>query len=128
MVNDHNIVWENCLKTIRGNISPQSFKTWFEPIKPIRLENEALTIQVPNKIFYEWLEEHYVGLLKSTIRQEIGQKAKLEYQIPIGKTQETNISARKPTHNTSNTAFVAADHIKNPFVIPGIKKVKIDPQ
>lgn len=128
MVNDHNIVWENCLKTIRGNISPQSFKTWFEPIKAIRLENEALTIQVPNKIFYEWLEEHYVGLLKSTIRQEIGQKAKLEYQIPIVKTQETNISARKPTHNTSNTAFVAADHIKNPFVIPGIKKVKIDPQ
>ena len=45
----------------------ESFKTWFEPIKPLRLENQSLTIQVPNKIFYEWLEEHFVTLLKSTI-------------------------------------------------------------
>ncbi len=57
MVNDHNIVWENCLQAIRDNVSVQSFKTWFEPIKPLRLENESLTIQVPNKIFYEWLRK-----------------------------------------------------------------------
>jgi chromosomal replication initiator protein len=56
---------------IQKNVSPQSFKTWFEPIKPIRLEGEVLTIQVPNKFFFEWLEEHYVPLLKKSIRQEL---------------------------------------------------------
>ena len=68
MVKDHATVWDNCLQTIRRNVPQQSYKTWFEPIKPVRLDNNALTIQVPNKFFYEWLEEHYVSLLKTTIR------------------------------------------------------------
>jgi chromosomal replication initiator protein len=44
-------VWNNCLKLIQDNVSPQSFKTWFEPIKPIKLENKVLTIQVPSQFF-----------------------------------------------------------------------------
>ena len=66
MVIDHAAVWDNCLQTIRKNVPNQSFRTWFEPIKPVGLEDHALTIQVPNKFFYEWLEEHYVSLLKMT--------------------------------------------------------------
>lgn len=74
-------VWENCTEKIRNEINAQSFKTWFEPIKPVKLENSVLTIQVPNKFFYEWLEEHYVTILKNTIRRELGENGKLEYQI-----------------------------------------------
>ena len=62
-------------------MNQQSFKTWFEPIKPVSLKQNALTIQVPNKFFYEWLEEHYVKLLKTTIRRELGDRGRLEYQI-----------------------------------------------
>ena len=70
MIKDCATVWDSCLRTIRKNVNSQSFKTWFEPIRPVRLEEGALTIQVPNKFFYEWLDEHYVALLKRTIRQE----------------------------------------------------------
>ena len=58
------VVWNNCLSIIKDNVSPQSFKTWFEPIKPIRLKSNVLTIQVPSQFFYEWLEQHYIDLLK----------------------------------------------------------------
>ena len=43
------VVWNNCLSIIKDNVSPQSFKTWFEPIKPIRLKGNVLTIQVPSQ-------------------------------------------------------------------------------
>ncbi|HFB99174.1 MAG TPA: chromosomal replication initiator protein DnaA, partial [Phaeodactylibacter sp.] len=85
MVKDFISVWDNCLRTIRKNVNEQSFKTWFEPIRAVGLDNGSLTIQVPNKFFYEWLEEHYVALLKLTIRQELGEKGKLEYQILMSK-------------------------------------------
>ena len=49
MTRDHSSVWDNCLQAIRKNVNQQSFKTWFEPIKPVRLDNNALTIQVLNK-------------------------------------------------------------------------------
>jgi len=123
MTLDHLTVWENCLQAIRKSINAQSFKTWFEPIKPIKLEGSALTIQVPNNFFYEWLEENYVGLLKKTIRQELGQSGQLEYQIFVENHINTNFSPNK-----SGRQFYSPEHIANPFVIPGIKKLKVDPQ
>jgi len=44
-------VWESCCRLIKDNISNQSFRTWFEPIKPVRLEKNVLTIQVPSQFF-----------------------------------------------------------------------------
>lgn len=44
-------VWKNCLKIIKDNVNLQSYKTWFEPIKPIKLDKNVLTIQVPSQFF-----------------------------------------------------------------------------
>lgn len=146
MVKDHATVWDSCLHTIRNNVNMQSFKTWFEPIKPVGLDGSALTIQVPNKYFYEWLEEHYVGLLKTTIRRELGDKGRLEYQILVAETNEDEKRKNQQNayssvgnsiavnngnahaHDVLGLGMVDTETIKNPFIIPGIKKVKIDPQ
>ena len=66
MKKNHITVWENCLSVIKDNISLQGYKTWFEPIVPVKLKSNVLTIQVPSQFFYEWLEEHYISLLKKT--------------------------------------------------------------
>jgi chromosomal replication initiator protein len=136
MVKDCVTVWDNCLQIIRRNVNGQSFKTWFEPIRPIRLENNALTIQVPNKFFYEWLEEHYVALLKLTIRKELGEKGRLEYQILTSPFRQRQESPKIQGSNGKNghlgegvmPGSLDTAHIKNPFVIPGIKKLSVDPQ
>ena len=39
--------WNNCLTVIKDNVSIQAFKTWFEPIKAVKLKSNVLTIQVP---------------------------------------------------------------------------------
>ena len=74
-------VWNNCLKIIQDNVTTQNFKTWFKPIKAVALEGKTLTIQVPSQFCFEWLEKHYLTLMKKTIMREIGKDAKLEYNI-----------------------------------------------
>ena len=144
MNKDYTAVWDNCLSTIKKNVNAQSFKTWFEPIKPVKLEGTSLTIQVPNKFFYEWLEEHYVALLKTTVRKELGEKGRLDYQIlngvqdkqkPTGQTAPPGTTPsvfRQKEKDSSNDlgspGSLDADNIKNPFVIPGIRRVKVEPQ
>ncbi|MGD1843612.1 MAG: chromosomal replication initiator protein DnaA [Thermonemataceae bacterium] len=78
-------VWNNCLNVIKENIPEQSFKTWFEPIVPLKLEGTVLTIQVPSQFFYEWIEEHYIHLLRIAIDKELGTTGRLEYSIIIDK-------------------------------------------
>ncbi|MGB0176910.1 MAG: DnaA N-terminal domain-containing protein, partial [Owenweeksia sp.] len=38
-------VWENCLDYIKDNIPSQSFKTWFLPIKPLKLKDTFISIR-----------------------------------------------------------------------------------
>lgn len=126
MVKDCKTVWDSCLNTIRQNVNQQSFKTWFEPIKPVGLSENALTIQVPNKFFYEWLEEHYVGILKTSIKRELGVEGRLEYQILM--RDDSNKVKIARGHLPQTEEIGTAYEIKNPFVIPGIKKFRVDPQ
>ncbi len=128
MLKNHATVWDSCLQTIRRSVNLQSFRTWFEPIKPVRLENNALTIQVPNKFFYEWLEEHYVALLKSTIRHELGDHGRLEYQILMSNGRKKAKKEALQGKESYSPGMIDIQNVKNPFVIPGIKKLKVDPK
>ena len=76
MLKDCQTVWANCLRVIKANIGEQSFRTWFEPIVPVQLHHNVLIIQVPSQFFYEWLEEHYVDVLKKSIYQELGHEGR----------------------------------------------------
>ncbi len=131
-------VWENCLVYIKDNIQDQAYKTWFEPIVPVKLENKVLSIQVPSKFFYEWLEEHYVKLLKSCLLREMGNDARLVYIIKMENTygNRTPFTESIPSNNRPQIVLQQVDaplnssngELKNPFVIPGIKNLQIESQ
>ncbi len=139
MSKNHVDVWSNCLKVIRDNVPSISFKTWFEPIVPLKLENNILTIQVPSPFFYEYLEEQYIDILSKTLRKEIGDDVKLEYNVVMDNNALSNAkpyTVKLPAKNKSDLknqpVSVPLDSedrsIKNPFILPGIKKLNIDPQ
>nr|WP_299344271.1 chromosomal replication initiator protein DnaA [Allomuricauda sp.] len=133
-----NSVWNNCLAFIQDNIQPQAFKTWFEPIKPIKLTDNALSIQVPSKFFYEWLEEHYVKLLKVALTKELGKNAKLIYIIKMENKYGNKEPFTEQIPSSNRTAMAPQEldvpitskspELKNPFVIPGIRNIKIESQ
>ncbi len=84
---DCQTVWQQCLEVIKSEIPEQSFKTWFIPVRPLRLRQNILTIQVPSLYFYEFLEEHYVLVLRKAIIEQLGTNGKLEYSLLPEKKQ-----------------------------------------
>ncbi len=131
-------VWGNCLKFIKDNIQPQAYKTWFEPIVAVKFTDNALSIQVPSKFFYEWLEEHYVKILKVALTKQLGENAKLVYIIKMENTygNKQPFTERIPSSNRSAVKAQDVDiplnnknpELRNPFIIPGIRNVKIESQ
>jgi len=127
-------VWNNCLKFIQDNISEQNFETWFHPIRPIKLKQNILTVEVPSKFFYEWLEENYIDLIKATIKKELGKEGKLLYNIIVNNNNSQSISLpstnRKINANPEHylPSGAVEKKFKNPFIIPGLKKVQINSQ
>ncbi len=97
----------------------------------------VLTIEVPSEFFFEFLEEHYITLLRKTIRQVMGTGAKLEYSILMDQnTSDVPYAVKVPSKNTGNLKNVPVhapvnigqNGIRNPFIIPGLQKVNIDSQ
>ena len=131
-------VWNNCLSFIKDNIQPQAYKTWFEPIKAVKLSDNALSIQVPSKFFYEWLEEHYVKILKVALTKQLGETAKLVYVIKMENTYGNKQPFTEKIPSSNRGAMKSQDvdvplnnknpELKNPFIIPGIRNVKIESQ
>ncbi len=131
-------VWSKCLSFIKDNINSQAYKTWFEPIKPINVYGNVLTIQVPTKFFYEWLEEHYIKILRVALVRELGKDAKLIYDVKMENnysnsnphTVKIPSSNRNPIPDQRVTVPMELNkkELRNPFVIPGIQKVKVESQ
>ena len=130
---NHKQVWANCLNIIRDNIDEQNFQTWFVPIKPMGIEKTTLILQLPSHMFYEWLEEHYINLLKKVIKKELGEQGKLQYRVVIASNSQTISLPSNPRQAISNpSTSIPLEYYKSgnkevptPFVVPGIKKHKI---
>ena len=108
---DYREVWDNCLQIIRDNIPESSYRTWFEPIRPVRLEGSTLTIQVPSGFFPEYIEAHYIDILRSSMKRVIGKDA------PDSGIVNPDIALPKEK----------VEKIDDPYVIPGIKGITVNP-
>ena len=74
-------VWKSCLLKIKENVSMMTYNTWFLPIKPIELVDSTLKVQIPSQFFWEWIDEHFNGLITRSITGVLGKEAKLTYII-----------------------------------------------
>lgn len=106
---------------IKEEVAEQGFSTWFEPIVPLKLQNNILTIQVPSQFFYEWLEEHYVRVLKKALEQSIGPGAKLEYSVIVdrGDKEHAPVSINLPNRSGSSNRN-GRPAASNPFELESV--------
>ncbi len=124
MVKDCLSVWNNCLHSIKESVGEQSFNTWFSPVEPLKLDNNVLTIQVPSQFFYEWLEEHYVHILRKVIHQELGPEGRLEYSVIVDRGNEKYkpFTINLPNNNKSDKPKEVKQEstFSNPFTLNGV--------
>ena len=135
MARDHVEIWKDCLAMIKDNTTELSFKTWFEPIVPVSLEGDMLTLDVPTPFFPEFIESHFYDLLKAAVKRYVGQGGKVNYRVRMDSSDPTytitvpssNRSVPKNPIGRPAPESLTQNPI-NPFVIPGLKKLQIESQ
>jgi len=125
----HNDIWQHCLERIKERTSAEEFAKWFQPIVPLEFDGTTLRLRVPNASYVYQIEKNYIPFLRPIITQLYGQQTRLHYAVPKSESAPIPVSAEADT--TPISRFVTQNdtaNIKNPFVIPGLKKIIIDPQ
>ena len=109
-------VWKECLSIIRENVSSQSFNTWFGPLKAQSLDEDddlcKLTIQLPSRFHYEWLEDHYFSLLRKTITRVLGSNGRLFYDV-VAEPKDPDDDPRRPPQPSPNSGERARPSNRN---------------
>ena len=74
-------IWQKALENIKRELSEQSFKTWIEPARFKKLENNVLSLEIPDKFYGDWLKEHYQDIIRGAISEVAGIKPNIEYIV-----------------------------------------------
>ena len=123
------IIWKNCLQKIKENVTQMTFNTWFLPIKAIGLKDSVLTVQLPSKFFWEWVDEHFNSLLNKTIKDVIGPEAQLTYiiddsdtSLEINEKEVVNKNLNKIEQEKSKPKQNFESHLNNRYTFENFIK------
>ncbi|MBO5807458.1 MAG: hypothetical protein J6Q98_04620 [Bacteroidaceae bacterium] len=86
--------WAKCLEIISDNVPEKTFRTWFADIRPLKFEENTLTIQVKSNFVYEFLENNCVDMLRLTIFKVFGNGTQLMYSVLTDKTNDLSMEVR----------------------------------
>jgi chromosomal replication initiator protein len=127
-LNNNIQLWNKCLEIIKDNIPEQAFDTWFKPIVPVTFQDNKLTLGVPSQFFCEYLDTHFMTVIKPTILRVFGKETKLVYHTIVDQSSgsaldypadESNAILKKAPQQSLVNAI-------NPFNRPLVQD--LDPQ
>lgn len=128
----HIEVWAACLRRIQEVVAPGETSTWFVPLKPVSLVESTLTLEVPSDFVRNYIEEHYLSVLKAAISTELGSDAKLKYLIrPVMNGQGMTVTSQESGIVNANTKITVStipsgQETVNPFYNPTFKTFRPD--
>ena len=75
------IIWSNFLNSIKNNMTPLSFNTWFKDTELYEYKDGVAKIIVPMGMFKRHLATRYYDLIVSTLSEIIGDNIEAEFYL-----------------------------------------------
>ena len=107
--------WDSVLSILKEEITEVGFKTWFEPLKPIKFEDNTLYIIASNEIQKNTILMKHRDLLRNSISIVFGENSDFEiiFKNQIG---EIETAAEKPSEKVFNS-FLNPRYTFEEFVV-----------
>ncbi|MFC1770107.1 chromosomal replication initiator protein DnaA, partial [Nitrospirota bacterium] len=74
-------IWDKSLQIIRKEVGEGVYDLWFDPIKPSRIDNGSVVLEIPNRFFKEWIEDYHPSLLENVLRRVSGKDVEVSFII-----------------------------------------------
>jgi len=76
-------LWRPILERVKSLVNPQSYSTWFEPTRLVRVEEGELVVEGPNQFFVDWLAEHHLDKLEDAAAQVLGARPRIQFTAQV---------------------------------------------
>ncbi len=106
-------IWSKVIDSLKERVGQQNFDIWIKPIHFISMDGDIVELEVPNRFFKEWINEHYSPPIKEALSFFTQKPCHLQFRVRSEKMNEKEPSASfLPNPNTQ--AMPSLQSIFNP--------------
>jgi chromosomal replication initiator protein len=100
-------LWTRAIEKLRVRLSRHTFQTYFEPIKPVSLASDELTLAHSSKFMIDWVRDNLLDVLLQDLEAQYGAKCAVKFVVRerpgteeegAPQAQPERASIQTPTH------------------------------
>ena len=108
--------WNKTLLYIKAKIEDTAFQTWFEGLEVSTVSNDSITLLVPNRFHYEWLESKYRHLIHDALKDSFGRSFVVNYSVLLTENSSDEIpSFKKKENNIIPKGYNRSSNLNNRY-------------
>jgi chromosomal replication initiator protein len=96
-------LWTEVAGRLKGALNESTYRTWFGEVQGMELTDDSFVLAVPNDFTREWIEGHFLELIRAAVRDATGQQRRV--QLTIAELDATPDPARVPAQRVAETGL-----------------------
>ncbi len=96
-------LWTEVSGRLKGALNESTYRTWFGEVQGIELTDDSFVLGVPNDFTREWIEGHFLELIRAAVRDATGQERRV--QLTIAEVDAAPDLARIPAQRTAESGL-----------------------
>jgi chromosomal replication initiator protein len=106
-------IWSKVADSLKERVGQQNFDIWIRPIRFLSLSGENLELEVPNRFFKDWINEHYSSHIKEALSFLTQNRCVLQFRIRNDKAADKGLVVQ-PSQKRATKPAPSAETIFNP--------------
>ena len=74
-------LWSQIQGSLREKLGAQNFEIWIRPIQMASITDDAVSLEVPNRYYRDWVADNYGPELNKELEQAIGRPVRLQFHV-----------------------------------------------
>ena len=82
-------LWSEVSGRLRGALNETTYRTWFDHVEGLELNDNDFVLAVPNDFTRDWIEGHFIGLLSAAVGDATGHERRIQLQVTEGEGEQS---------------------------------------
>jgi chromosomal replication initiator protein len=74
-------LWSEVSGRLRGALNETTYRTWFDHVEGLELNDEQFVLAVPNDFTRDWIEGHFIGLIRAAVGDTTGHERQIQLTV-----------------------------------------------
>src|SRR6266516_4885269 len=109
-------LWDEVSSRLREALNETTYRTWFGDVGGAELGDDAFVLAVPNDFTREWIETHFLGLIRAAVRDATGHERNVTLAVAES-GDRSSAMVTEPQPKSTSTVGMNPKYTFDSFVI-----------